>query len=378
MMRSVILKNDSDMVLTYAESFIEQTRLDLQVIEKSFFKIGFRLNEAVDNNYVQALGYEDIYELAQDQFGFKKTTTKNLMEVNRTYSTGYYGRPSMEIDERYKGFSQTQLVEMLPLGPWSREKIPQTFTARDIRDYKKITAVGFDAKTVGARDLTDIRDNPDKYVAVYRDKKASGQIVEEKKKPAEITSYSAEDHTRLMKDLDKLIKPKQNDVVPGQITIDDVLPREESISRRKDLDDALLEGEEIFVQGNGKAIETYSQSTDQDIYYHYFQSDEQRKNFIENAENYPITVLCNEELGLKVSRCDFKNGAKLYRSDYYVFSEFHKKEMPACKYHLVVPDGDELPGTSVVCSDVSGKVWTMDGVAITYIVKYLAKHRREL
>ena len=130
-MRSVIVKNDSEMVLAYAESFLEQTRLDLKVIEQSFFKIGFRLNEAVDNNYVQALGYQDIYELAEDQFGFKKTTTKNLMEVNRTYSTGCYGRPSMELADNFKGFSQTQLVEMLPLGPWSRENIPTTFTARE-------------------------------------------------------------------------------------------------------------------------------------------------------------------------------------------------------------------------------------------------------
>lgn len=424
-MRPVIVKNDSEMVLAYAESFIEQTRLDLKVIEQSFFKIGFRLNEAVDNNYVQALGYQDIYELAEDQFGFKKTTTKNLMEVNRTYSTGCYGRPSMELADNFKGFSQTQLVEMLPLGPWSRQNIPTTFTARDIRDYKKIVAVGFDYKTVGAESFTDLQKNPAKYIGIYRAKKLAGEIPAETKKPAEIKSYSAEEHTSFMKDIDKLISPKKSDdVVPGQREIDvdsSEVVGEETYSFNYDQPDVdvpeEVEGAETFVQGympkfntilidevqafsersSGQStdqlkkdenppmlyanvpVRPVGQSTDQkEIYYHFFQTDEQRKSFIENVVNYPTVVLWNEELGLNVRRCDFKNGAKLYRSEYYTYSSFKKKMVSEYKYHLVVPEGDEIPGTSAVCSDVSGKSWTMDGVAITYIVKYLAKHRREL
>lgn len=377
-MRSVIEKNDSEMVLAYAESFIEQTRLDLKVIEQSFFKIGFRLNEAVDNNYVQALGYQDIYELAEDQFGFRKTTTKNLMEVNRTYSTGCYGRPSMELADDFKGFSQTQLVEMLPLGPWSRQNIPTTFTARDIRDYKKIVAVGFDYKTVGAESFTDLQKNPAKYIGVYRAKKLAGEI------PAEIKSYSADDHTKLMKDLDKLISPKKSDdVVPGQREIDvdssEVVGEESFSFNYEQPDVAVPEVEAILIdEASAEFDKSFSQSTDQEIDSHNFKTDDERRTFIENAENYPSLVLHSDELGLTVCRCDFKNGAKLYRSEYSVYSPFRKKPISECKYHLIVPEGDELPGTSVVCSDVSGKVWTMDGVALTYIVKYLAKHRREL
>ena len=372
MLRAV---KSSDVVLTYAESFIEQTILDLRTIEQSFFKIGFRLNEAVNNNYVEALGYSDIYELAEDQFGFKKTTTKNLMEVNRTYSTGYYGRPTMEIDDKFKGFSQTQLVEMLPMGSFSREHIPVTFTARDIRDYKKITAVGFDYRTVGADSFTDLQTHPAKYITVYRNKKAPGEIVEEQKKKVQpVEEYTAEDHTNLMKNLDRLIKPVKSDVAPGQISMDEMFAEEMQTGRRKSLDDALLAGEEIFVQSpsNDVEFEKAGQSTDRKI--HKFKNDDERCSFIENVDNYPVVVLENKELGLTVRRCDLANGAKLYRSESYV--QYVGNPDKIYSYRLVPADGNDTNIRGAVRT--FSKTWSMSSDGVFNIVQYLKQYRDEI
>lgn len=374
MLRAV---KSSDVVLTYAESFIEQTILDLRTIEQSFFKIGFRLNEAVNNNYVEALGYSDIYELAEDQFGFKKTTTKNLMEVNRTYSTGYYGRPTMEIDDKFKGFSQTQLVEMLPIQSFSREHIPVTFTARDIRDYKKITAVDFDFRTVGADSFTDLQTHPAKYITVYRNKKATGEIVEEQKKKVQpVEEYTAEDHTNLMKNIDRLIKPVKSDVAPGQISMDEMFAEEMQTGRRKSLDDALLAGEEIFVQNpvEYNNVEKVSQSTDRKLY--NFKNDEERCAFLKDVKNYPVVVLRNSELGLTVRRCDLPNGAKIYRSEYYVCWSDNFEPDLVVSLRLIIPAGQS--------NDVKGsfrsfsRTWTSSNDGESNIAQYLKQHRHEI
>ena len=146
-MKEMTVKNEvNDMSLSFAKDFIKYTNLEINDIHRKAFKIGFRLNEANEFEYYKPLGYKDIYELAEHEFGFKSTTTKNLMEVNRVYSdhlmstisSGTHVRKySMEIDPRYKDYTQTQLVEMLPLSERERAHVPLDFKTPDLRDYKK-------------------------------------------------------------------------------------------------------------------------------------------------------------------------------------------------------------------------------------------------
>lgn len=120
---------------TYAEAFVREVYNDLKDIKRSFIKIGFRLNEANQNGYFKELGYNSIIELAEDKFGFKKSTTYDLIQI---WQFAHDKNSLMDIDERFDKYSQRQLVEM------SRSKhseqnwrlssiIPETASKEDIR-----------------------------------------------------------------------------------------------------------------------------------------------------------------------------------------------------------------------------------------------------
>ena len=92
---------------TLEEDFVNLVRLELNDIKKTFFRIGFRLHEANRNKYYKKLGYNTIEECAEALFGFKKTTTYDLMNVYVAFADS---KAPMMLDEKYKDFSQSQLV----------------------------------------------------------------------------------------------------------------------------------------------------------------------------------------------------------------------------------------------------------------------------
>lgn len=92
---------------SYADSFLENTKADMLDISRSFFKIGFRLAEANKEGYYKTLGYESIDELAEAEFGIKRSTTYGLMEVWRRY---HDDKNPMHIREDYQKFSYTKLL----------------------------------------------------------------------------------------------------------------------------------------------------------------------------------------------------------------------------------------------------------------------------
>lgn len=97
---------------TQAEQFVKLVRSDLEDIKHSFFTIGFRLNEANQYRYYRELGYENISECAEDLFGFKKTTTYDLIEI---YQRFHDPKAKMFLLKEYDQFSQSQLKVMAQL-----------------------------------------------------------------------------------------------------------------------------------------------------------------------------------------------------------------------------------------------------------------------
>ena len=358
-MKTLTVIDDSS--LSYAESFIKYTKEDLNDIKKSFFKIGFRLNEAEEFKYYETLGYSDIFELAEAEFGFKKTTTKNLMAVNRRYCVhnqgGSYLSYTMQMDPRYDKYNQTQLVEMLPLTAWQVENVPADFKESELKDYKKIV----DFKTqnylrLGLMGNAEVAKDPRKYVEKYRELKAKDPA------PIKTTSKTA---------------TAPEDIPAGQL----YLGADESITEFHQY------GAEKFSQSTDQdsqdvEIIEVSQSTDEHIEcnaptLHMFKNRKEREAFILNKENYKTKVLENEELHLKITRLDFANGSKIYRTEWESYSEYFKKIIPGTTYHLVVGGDKELPPNST-CTDYSCKCYTLHGTAMTYIVDYMTKYADEI
>lgn len=116
-----------------AASFVRELNLDLQEIKKNFFKIGFRLDEAKRLEYYRDLGYETIEDCAEATFGFKKSTTYNLINVYRSFNeNGTYFLP-----ERWSSYSQSQLVEMA-YSPVLKNTVQPSTTIAEIKEYKRL------------------------------------------------------------------------------------------------------------------------------------------------------------------------------------------------------------------------------------------------
>ncbi len=95
-----------------AEGFIDKVNIELTDIKHSFFRIGFLLSEANELGYYKSLGYQNITELAEDKFGFKQSTTYELMQV---YKLAHSEQAPMQIADKYEKYSKSQLTEFCRL-----------------------------------------------------------------------------------------------------------------------------------------------------------------------------------------------------------------------------------------------------------------------
>lgn len=129
--------DEKEYALDCAQTFLKWTREDIKDVTKSFFKIGFRLYEARTYRYYEALGYPDIETLAEEEFGFKRSTTYGLMQV---YEKTCQKRGHNSMDERYIGYDYSKLLELCKPrygGDSFLSNIKPTDSVRDIRKYVK-------------------------------------------------------------------------------------------------------------------------------------------------------------------------------------------------------------------------------------------------
>lgn len=120
---------------TLAQSFVRYIHEDLRQIKQPHFDIAFRLAEAKKFGYAEELGYKDIYELSEIEFGFKRSSTAAYISVAETY--GIYTVNSSQAPGAWALFSFSQLVEMLPLSSYDRMCIRSDMTVKQIRKYKQ-------------------------------------------------------------------------------------------------------------------------------------------------------------------------------------------------------------------------------------------------
>lgn len=107
---------------------------------KEFVYIGFLLQEVKEYEYHWEGGYANVYEYAEAELGFKRSSTKNFIAIAETFGTTTRGCDTihtMSLQKEYSSYNYSQLTEMLSMSAAQREKASPTMTVREIRELKK-------------------------------------------------------------------------------------------------------------------------------------------------------------------------------------------------------------------------------------------------
>jgi hypothetical protein len=104
-------------------------------IRDDFFELGKGLFEMKDSKTYLIGGYKDVYEFAKGEFSIESTSTKNFINIYENFKN-----KDNYLDDKFKAFSLTQLVEILPLAD-DKDFCSQLsdLTVKEIREVKKIT-----------------------------------------------------------------------------------------------------------------------------------------------------------------------------------------------------------------------------------------------
>lgn len=120
--------------IAWLESSRNYIKTDLQNIASNFIKLGFHLWEVQKYEYFKEDGYESVHEFAEVEFGIKKSTCYNYIALMVNFSRD--GR-SCFLDDKWKEYNYSQLVEMLSMYREDLKKIKPAYTIKQIREIKK-------------------------------------------------------------------------------------------------------------------------------------------------------------------------------------------------------------------------------------------------
>ncbi len=102
------VKASDETQLVYANDFLKVVNDAIDDIKHRSYFIGFRLDEANRCKYYEALGYANIEELAEAEFGFGRSTTYGLMQAFNYAKS----ETPLYIADKFRGYSYTALLEM--------------------------------------------------------------------------------------------------------------------------------------------------------------------------------------------------------------------------------------------------------------------------
>jgi hypothetical protein len=107
---------------------------ELNNVKKAFVSIGFFLRVADEKRIYEEQGYKDLWTYAQETYGISRSSASRYMQINKRFSKG---GSSAILDKQYRGFSRSQLQEMLALSDDKLAEITPDMTVKDIRQIAK-------------------------------------------------------------------------------------------------------------------------------------------------------------------------------------------------------------------------------------------------
>jgi len=96
--------------LSKLDECISSINESLDDLRQGFFDIGSELSKVKEDNLFRFVGYESIYDFAEQTFGFKSTLTKNLINVYESFKD----ENGCMLDD-FDDVPSSRLIELLPL-----------------------------------------------------------------------------------------------------------------------------------------------------------------------------------------------------------------------------------------------------------------------
>lgn len=171
-----VLSDNRSKSVTPCEELTNKIKGALYDIANSFVYIGFLLAECNDYKTYLDWGYNSIYDYAFAEFGFKKSSVNNFINVCKVFSSNFSscGEPlpySMILKDSYQDFKYSQLVEMLSMSDKQRLQVSSDMTVKEIREIKK------NSFEIDFEKIYDMQLNLQEFCETYN-KKISGKKFE--------------------------------------------------------------------------------------------------------------------------------------------------------------------------------------------------------
>ena len=126
--------------LNGSQGVTQKIKNAMQETAKQFVYIGFLLWEVKEYEYYYENGYESVYEYAEKELGFRRSSTKNFIAICNEFCRrdGSWTKcPTMFLDDRWSDYQYSQLCEMLSMNATQREQTKPGMTVKQLRELKK-------------------------------------------------------------------------------------------------------------------------------------------------------------------------------------------------------------------------------------------------
>ena len=182
-------------------------------------RLGFFLRKMRDER-IYLVYYTDFDSYLQEELHIDYSKANRFMNINKKFS---FNGNSMTVDEKYEGYSQSLLEEMLSMPDGLKEKITPDMTARQAREIKRQAKQQEQDNTVGM-DYEEIETQQERMIATPQEPVDTGSEVEltedivvEIEADAEADSEQEEmsiefDPNELLSDLDDVIDAEYKEV----------------------------------------------------------------------------------------------------------------------------------------------------------------------
>ncbi|MEI3593351.1 MAG: hypothetical protein V8Q05_11075 [Lachnospiraceae bacterium] len=110
---------------------------DLNDIKRSYFRLGFHLNEFDRCKYYQQFGYTCLSDFVLHNWGLEPSFVSRCIAVF-LFTAKYSGAlPTMFQEEKYQPYSYSQLVEMISMDDDTLRLCTPNYSVRELREIKK-------------------------------------------------------------------------------------------------------------------------------------------------------------------------------------------------------------------------------------------------